>query len=229
MHHAQVIAGESEAGISTALATIEESLGMKVKANPDVIVLRYGLLTVEDARKIISIAQQGSIGGEHKAIVVAVSRIYHEAQNALLKLFEEPPQGTYLFLVLPTVDLLLPTLRSRVVVLPLSLSTDGRPKIGTSELVEDFLKAGKERRSTIIKRLVSSNDEDERRAARDEALALVQGIEEVAYTKWRGDPRLTALLSDISILRGYLHDRSAPLKMILEHISLILPRGLGKQ
>ena len=35
-----------------------------------------------------------------------------------------------------------------------------------------------------------------------------------------------ALLSDISVLRGHLHDRSAPVKMILEHLSLIIPKGL---
>jgi hypothetical protein len=35
-----------------------------------------------------------------------------------------------------------------------------------------------------------------------------------------------ALLFDIATLRGYLYDRSAPVRMILEHLSLVIPRNL---
>jgi hypothetical protein len=35
-----------------------------------------------------------------------------------------------------------------------------------------------------------------------------------------------ALLSDIAQLRQHLHDRSAPVRMILEHVSLVLPKDL---
>ncbi|OGG67975.1 hypothetical protein A3H77_01645 [Candidatus Kaiserbacteria bacterium RIFCSPLOWO2_02_FULL_56_11] len=220
-HHAYVVVGDSEAGVKAALAHIERELGLKAARNPDVIVFRYGLLPVEEARRIISIAHQGAIGGEHKAVVIVASRIYHEAQNAFLKLFEEPPRSTTLYLIVPQIGQLLSTLRSRVAVLE-----ESKKQVALPELATDFLRATREKRSAIIKKLTSGTDEEERRENRDEALALVSGIEQAVYSAWEGEPKLAALLSDIIVLRSHLYDRSAPLKMILEHLAIVTPQGL---
>ncbi len=220
MHHAFVIEGGEEEGIEAALAWVKENLKIEARANPDVITLRYGLLSVEDARKVGEVASQAPFTGDKKVVIIAAGRAYHEAQNALLKVFEEPPQGTYLFLILPSLGNLLPTLRSRVVVLARSVK---HRVFDTSGVVEEFAKASKEKRSAIIKRLTSGKDEDERRENREEAIALLNGIESIAA----GDVQKHAeLLNDISILRKHLYDRSAPVKMILEHISLVIPKHL---
>lgn len=225
-HHAFVIPAEAEEGIKTAETYIEKEVGMKVRGNPDVVVLRYGLLSVEDARSIFDIAAQAPVVGETRVIIIVASRAYHEAQNALLKLFEEPPKGTVLFLILPSIGGLLPTLRSRVQVLKTAGSTE--PGAEIPEVAEKFLDVTKEKRSAMIKKLASGKDEDERRANRDEAIAIINGVEQAAHAAWKKDPSLTALLSDIETLRGHLYDRSAPVRMILEHVSLVLPKGLGK-
>lgn len=88
------------------------------------------------------------------------------------------------------------------------------------------MKANKEKRSALIKKLTSGRDEDERRENREAALAIVNGIEAAAYRAGFTKPSILELLREIQILRGYLHDRSAPVKMILEHLSLVLPKGL---
>lgn len=223
-HHAFVIEGEKEAGIERAQTWVTNELGPDVAGNPDVITLSYGLLSVEDARRIAEVASGAPFAGESKVVIIAASRAYHEAQNALLKLFEEPPKGTYLFLILPTLGGLLPTLRSRVV----ELEMEPGKRSGLPEDVGQFLKAGKEKRSALIKKLTSGKDEEERRENREEAIALVNGIEAAAYRSFRErpTPALTSLLSDIMVLRTYLHDRSAPVKMILEHLSLVVPGRL---
>ena len=226
MQQAYVIEAEQEEGIDRAKALVEEELGMKGRANPDVIVLRYGLLTVEDARKVAELASSGAHSGEHKVVIIAASRAYHEAQNALLKIFEEPPRGAYLFLVLPNLGSLLPTLRSRVQILP----NVGFTKPYIPEMAQQFLRMSKEKRSAFIKKLATGRDEEERREHREEAIAIVNGLEQAAYVKWKADGNpdgnVGALLSDIAALRGYLYDRSAPVRMILEHISLVLPKSL---
>ena len=95
---------------------------------------------------------------------------------------------------------------------------------------EEFMKANKEKRSAMIKKLTSGKDEEEKRENREEALAIVNGIEAVAYEAMKNNGYrrsvITALLSDIAVLRGHLHDRSAPVKMILEHLSLVIPKDL---
>ncbi len=224
-HHAFVIEAEASKGIEVAQAWAERELKMKIQGNPDVIVLRYGLFSVEDARRVSELAAGAPFVGEYKMLIISASRAYHEAQNALLKLFEEPPAGTYLFLILPSLGGLLPTLRSRIAVLD---SNERPPRSFITESAEIFLKANKEKRSAIIKKLTSGKDEDERREHRDEAIAILNGIEVAAYTAMKrgGGSAAVALLSDIMVLRNYLYDRSAPVRMILEHLSLVIPKNL---
>lgn len=226
-HHAFVIEAEAEEGIRAAQAWAERELGVRVKGNPDVVVSQYGLFSVEDARRVSELAAGAPFEGEHKVVIIAASRAYHEAQNALLKIFEEPPPGTYLFLVLPTLGGLLPTLRSRVQALGRDGNYGHRKSI-IPEIAQEFIAASREKRSALIKKLASGDDEEERRAHRDEAIAIVNGIEAVVY-QYRSQTSIlehAALLSDIATLRGHLYDRSAPMRMILEHLSLVIPKNV---
>lgn len=225
-HHAFVIEAEAEEGIAVAQAWVERELGLIAERNPDVIVLRHGLFSVEDARQVTGLAALAPFAGKYRALVIATDRAYHEAQNALLKLFEEPPEGVYLFLVLPTLGGLLPTLLSRAQTLaPAAESRRSRTIPG---IAQEFLEASKEKRSALIKKLASGKGDDERRAARDSALKIMNGIEVAAYGAFARGERgaIVALLNDIVCLRGHLYDRSAPLRMILEHLSLVIPKNL---
>lgn len=222
--HSFVIEAEEWAGIALAEAWIQRELGLAAKANPDVVILRYGLLSVDDARKAANHATQSAFSGSHKVVIIAANRAYHEAQNALLKLFEEPSPGTHLFLILPTLGGLLPTLRSRVQVLSLEQENFAT----ATNSADAFLRGGKAARDAIVKKLTSGKDEEARREKREEAVALVNGIELAAYARFQKEcgGNVAALLSDIAALRGHLYDRSAPLKMILEHLSIVAPGDL---
>lgn len=224
-HHAFVIEAEEEEGIAAAQAWAAQELGMRAKGNPDIVTLRHGLFSVEDARRVTELAASAPFAGAYKVLVVSAIRAYHEAQNTLLKLFEEPPEGTYLFLVLPSTGGLLPTLRSRVQILGAHKES---PPAREAEHAEAFIKAGKEARSALIKKLSSGKDEEERRENREEAIRIVNGMEAAAYAalKESGSAPVAAFLSDIATVRGYLYDRSAPVRMILEHLSLVMPKNL---
>lgn len=225
-HHAFVIEAEAEEGIALAQAWVARELKMESKGNSDIVVLRHGLLSVSDARRIADIAAQAPFAGEYKALIITAGRAYHEAQNALLKLFEEPPRGTYLFLVLPTLGGLLPTLRSRVVLLT---STEKHSAHSISEAAQKFIESSREKRSAMIKKLTSGKDEEERRERRDEAIQIINGIETAAYAALRAEKYKASaeLLSEISVLRGHLYDRSAPVRMILEHLAIVVPKDLS--
>ena len=233
-HHAFGIEAEAEEGIRVAQAWAERELGMMAHGNPDVVVLRYGLFSVADARRVADIAAGAPFAGTTKVVIIAASRAYHEAQNALLKVFEEPPAGTHLFLILPSFGGLLPTLRSRVQVLT-GMSDISCPTLNVGhdmcdipEIATEFMRASKEKRTALIKKLASGKDEEERREHRDQAIALLNGLEAAAHSDITcltfKDTRM--LLSDIAVLRGYLYDRSAPMKMILEHLAIVTPKDL---
>lgn len=227
MHHAFVIEADAREGIEVAQAWAKKELGMNLENNPDINVLRYGLFSVTDARKVAETVASVPFAGEHKVVIIAASRAYHEAQNALLKVFEEPPTGTYLFLVLPTLGGLLPTLRSRIQILDayVGFTKPNIPEI--AEIAQEFLKASKEKRSALIKKLSTGSDEEERREHREEAIALVNGIEEAL--RRNSLEKHAATLREIAMFRGHLYDRSAPVKMILEHLSLVLPEEVSRK
>lgn len=71
-------------------------------------------VVIDDIRKLISYSTQtSSEGGWRIAILDSVDDLNVAASNALLKLLEEPPKRTLLFLVSHSPGKLLPTIRSR--------------------------------------------------------------------------------------------------------------------
>lgn len=205
-------------------------LGLSGDANPDIIVRQFALFSVEDARALRDIASLSPVGGGGKAVVVAAERIFHEAQNAMLKLFEEPPEDTTIILIVPTMGVLLPTLRSRLVALPM----DGA-RSAPSESARSLLDAAPAAREKIVAKLLDrakSDDDDQKQAARAEALRLLEAIETKAHGAWasgklapKDASAYALLLRDLDRFIPILHQRSAPLKQIFEHVLLVLPRG----
>lgn len=227
-HHAYVVAGEHAAALEQTTDFLESTYGLSSKANPDFIVRNYGLFSVEDARALTALALLAPVTGETKALILVVERIYREAQNALLKLLEEPPAGTVIMLLVPHEAMLLPTVRSRVVVLQQG-SKDSVKEHDVSREAKEFLDASPKTRTAIIKKLTSGKDEDARRALRDTALLIMDGVEVHIYSVYQKEKNSTkrialrAVLSDLEVLRGYMYDRAAPVRMIMEHLSLVLP------
>lgn len=227
-HHAYVFSGNQEDGVEAALVFCETELGLTRKANPDIAQFSFGLFSVADARRVGDVAMQAPVAGDRKVIILAVARLFHEAQNALLKLFEEPTEGTTLVLVVPAEGILLPTLRSRLIALP---GTGAALSIGKD--AEAFLASSKAEREKYVTKLVarSKSDKDaEKQAARLEAVSVISGISRAAYAARQkgGTKELDLLLRDLDRFAPILHERSAPLKLIFEHLLLVLPEGLGK-
>ena len=120
----------------------EDAALLNAGSHPDFIVIRKELAAVSQSRELRDKKQMnipvdllretliGGVDGEGRMLDSAVQRtpargrakvfvideaelLENEAQNVLLKTLEEPPLGTYLFLVTSREDRLLPTIRSR--------------------------------------------------------------------------------------------------------------------
>ena len=219
-HHAYLFVGGKEEGIEAAREFLA-ARDLRGADNPDLTVFSYdGLFSVDDARRINAFASQASVRGAEKAIVIAVERIFHESQNALLKTFEEPPEGTLLVLVIPAEGVLLPTLRSRLVPLP-------KPKASAApEAVAFFAASAAEREKLVGKLLARAKDskDEEKQAARLEVMRLCQGLM-VLVAEEPASKERTALLRELARFMPILHTSSAPLKLILEHLLLVLPKA----
>ena len=223
MAHAYFVAARAEDGIAAALSFGERELGLSSKGNPDVVTLQYSLFPVEDARKVGELVSRAPLRGTEKLIVIAAERLFHEAQNALLKVFEEPTPGTTLILVVPSEGIILPTLRSRLMQLP------GTEAGESSPLAKEFLDKPAARADVVaaILKRASSDKQEEKQAARRDARELLEGIMRTAYAAHRArpTPELAALLLDLDRFMPIMFERAAPLKPILEHISMVFPDG----
>ena len=93
---------------------------------------RKETLDVEQIRKIEPFLRMtSSYGGWRVVIVDDANMMNRNAQNALLKILEEPPKRTMIILIAHTIGALLPTILSRVQIIPFQALSD--------EIVSDLL------------------------------------------------------------------------------------------
>lgn len=200
MHHAYLIVGEKDRGIRHARELF--SLPEKADNNPDVHVVTHDTLGIEEARQLHQWAYQKPLVSPVRYFILICGGVTHEAQNALLKLFEEPPQTSAFALLVSDIELILPTLRSRFAIIELP-----KEEIDT-KLAQNFLKASASERIEEIGRRMKNRDTTW-------ALDLLKSLEEQLY-KDKKVKDLEALL----FVRKYMERRGASQKMLLEHLAL---------
>lgn len=207
VHHAIVIEGERQAALQRVREYIETNLNLSLEANPDVNIVEYERVTIDDARTLKRRAAQTPLG-ERQVFVLAAHGIMHEAQNALLKLLEEPAPHTYFVLILPSAEQLLPTVRSRI------LRTIKVP--GTfidKEAADTFMRSSVAERLSMLSPIVQDKD-------RSRAQSFVNALEALLHAD--GTQKNVVQLREVAFVQQYLSDRSSSLKMLLEHLAVTL-------
>ena len=98
------------------------------------------IINVVTARKVVQFLQKtSSEGGWRVVIINDADKMNNAAQNALLKILEEPPEKTVLILITTAIARLLPTIRSRCRLLPFNElePSDMRSLISESHILDD--------------------------------------------------------------------------------------------
>ncbi len=176
------------------------------KEGPDVIHFHGARMGIDDARKLIEAAYQTPLVESERHFLIAYPEFTPEAQNALLKIVEEPPKTARIYIITERRGSLLPTLASRLV------HIDSEVKMGNQKsennVFDEFNKeALKDSLSSIADHAEKKDDEWMR--------AIMNGIELAAEKS--GDKVFMRAVTD---LRPYFGTPGASKKMILEHLSL---------
>ncbi len=117
LFHCTLIRTEREEGIKDLNEALRGFCGVELYGNPDVFMVSNDLLGVDEAREATDFLSRKSFAEDGlKFVVLAADEISHEAQNALLKSAEEPPEGSVIFVLVPPMAHILPTLLSRALV-----------------------------------------------------------------------------------------------------------------
>ena len=112
-------------------------IGEEITDHPDLFHLRptgkARIITVEKTRSLMTdLYRSGHQGNKKVAIIYEADRMRKEAANAFLKTLEEPPSGTFLFLLTTRPYSMLPTIRSRTLLVRLEETSSEK---GNQQLV----------------------------------------------------------------------------------------------
>ena len=173
LHHAYCLHGSND--LARFFIFLEEHLNIPTHGNPDFWHGQFESLGIDEARTIKEMQQRSAANvGAKKVFVIYTDTITHEAQNALLKVLEEPTPDTHFFLLMPSVEVLLPTLRSRLVIMPAGshrVDADGSTEEKDAvKIAEQFLASSKGKRMALVKTIAEEKDKRGARALVDALL-----------------------------------------------------------
>lgn len=193
VHHAYLLVGSS----------LWAQAFLNLSERKDVTLREYESMTIADVRALVQDALRKPLQ-ETTTFVICAHTILNEAQNALLKLVEEPNAHTQFYFVLSSEDILLPTLRSRLHVL------DKEKIVVREEVFSTFLLLNPAERITLITEKIKAEDEE---WVQD----IVKGYELFAHTS--NDPMH---IQDALMIGMYMTAVGSSKKMLLEHIALTI-------
>ena len=220
LHHAYLIEGECDFVFSKLLNFLEKDLGFCAQNNPDFWCGEFDTLGIDEGRKINDLQNKKSFLGSKKIFVIKTNFITIEAQNSLLKMFEEPTDNTHFFLIMGSSEVLLPTLKSRLMLIEYGSTTS----VESNTSVKEFLKSSPAKRLKIVSEFFGDTKK-KIPADKGGAIKFLNELENILREKVdinKITQKEIFVFNEIIKCRSYLNDRSPSVKNLLEHISLII-------
>jgi len=238
LHHAYLIEGDREE-IMPELFKFLESLGVKTSANPDFCHISVDSFKIEDARNLKSVEHEKSFSLGHsslgnrptgdatgeatgkKIFLISANNFLLEAQNTLLKIFEEPIENTHFFVIVPDKNTLLKTLVSRFYLIETKISPEQELKEA-----EKFIKMSLKDRIDFVKELLVEAEEKEEiiviDSTRSKALKFLNVLESVLSSKFLKNYSAN-YFAHIFKVREFLNQPGSSAKTLMESVALIVP------
>ena len=202
LHHANLLVGTLREAESY-LNLFCDSLDIKLANNPDFFPFRMDTFGIDEARQLRLLSTRKAFK-ERKIFFISPMRMTIEAQNALLKTFEDPSPDTFFFLVVREEALIVPTLISRMQTTLLSKGSYTR-----STEAEKFLTSSLKDRLNFSKKFV------------DEERHLPTFLDDLLLLLRKQDSK-GKLIEKVYNLRRLIEDSNLLPRLVLEHLSLVL-------
>ena len=218
LHHAHFLIGK-RLDKDFFVELVAKNTDFSAIGNPDFSIIEVDTFGIDDARGLSEWVIRKPFAGEKKIKIIITNSITSESQNALLKVLEEPNVGSYIFFVIPSVGSIYKTLLSRVVVIESLQKGKVLEKGEAASVAKEFLSKGVAERIALIQKLQKKDDKE---IMKD----LVREIEKILYKKTKNNNTLVADANSLKLLETsvrFVSTRGASSKMILEHLSCILP------
>ncbi len=187
--------------------------GVALPGSPDLFTRVYRKFGVDEAEEIRARARLKPVRDERRVVAFFASAPTTEAQNALLKTFEDPAGNPLFFMVTPSPETLLATVRSRAQ----RLEVSG----GEETDVEAFIVATREKRLEMLKPLYEHDANEGRDMA--SVHAFLHALERRFAEEKMSAERAEALHA-IYRAEKFVGDKGSLLKALLEQVALLTPK-----
>ena len=205
LHHANLLVGTPEEAESY-LRSLCDSLDIKLANNPDFFAFRTETFGIDEARELRLLSTRKSITSR-KIFLITPMRLTLEAQNALLKTFEDPSPDTLFFLAVREEGLVVSTLRSRMQ----AIRIHGNNASMSAE-AEKFLSLSIKNRLLFAKSF--ADEEKNLSVFLDDLLCLL-----------RKQSGMQKSLEKVYNIKRSIGDSITIPRLVLEHLSLVLSRS----
>jgi hypothetical protein len=216
LHHAYLLEGGDQV-LNSLFEYLEKELNIDTKSNPDLYFKSFDTFKIDDARELNKIKDEKALGKGKRIIIIKANSFLREAQNAMLKMYEEPIFNTFFFIVVKDKNTLIPTFISRFYFIESSDKV-----LDFNKEVNTFLKMNLKERIDFIKDFTAKDDEDEEGyiAPRHKALSFLNTLEYIINNKSKKTNADFENLAKIFKIRSALRDPSSPAKTLLEALAL---------
>lgn len=210
IHHAHLLLGAPEEA-EIYLKLFCKDLGVRISNNPDFFAFRVDTFGIDEARELRILSTRGAVvprlclgQAGIKIFFIVPARLTLEAQNALLKTFEEPFPNTYFLLVVREEALVTAALLSRMQTVRLSKNLNS-----DQTETEKFLLLSLKDRLLFAKKFA------------DEGQSLSIFLDNLLLLLRKRPPSARAI-EYVYHVRRFAHDFAALPRLMLEHLSLVL-------
>jgi len=229
LHHAYLLVGQPGVILPILETAIKNRLEVDdLSSNPDYWQERFLTFGIKESLDLRGRQTKKAFGETGRYFVLTIDSITVEAQNALLKTFEEPASDVHFFMIARSEDIFLPTLKSRLEIIDVKhsvLPTEVDEKIK----IEKFLKLEPQARldfmqKEFVKKPARSSGEKE--IGRGEIFDFLGELEMALHKKVKkisgADKELIFALEEIAKARGYLSNPRSSVRLILEHLAMVV-------
>lgn len=192
-HHALLLFVSDVADVDIADIAAEDEV-------KDATFEKFG---VGEAQQLVKDAHLRPADTSKQLFAVRAQFVTSEAQNALLKVFEEPPESTKFLLIVPKDFVVIPTLLSRCEIITIDSSAS------KNDIFEAFLRASFAERLVLIDVAQKKKDAHWQRE-------IKKGLIGYLHTH-------TEHLKELEYATRLLLTRGASNKLLLEHSALTIP------
>ena len=219
LHHAYLIEGARDEIVPAIFKFLENS-GISTVGNSDCVRINLNSFRIEDARNLKSYGSQKSFSAAKKVFIISANNFLLEAQNSLLKMFEEPIENTHFFLVVPDKNALLKTLVSRFYLI------SPTPGVGEEvEKAEKFIKLSARDRIEFLKEFLAESNEEElvEDSVHSKSLKFLNSLESFLHSHMSKRHFDTNYFEQIFKVRKFLRMPGSSAKSLMESVALITP------